>query len=442
MRSRIMVCSTLAVFYIAGIPGASLRAQQTRGTLPPGDAPPSVLRITLEEAKQRAVGSNKLLTLASMNVQGKGYATRAMQSNYFPKVIGTAIYFRFDQPLGQVLTTRARPLLGVPPTAVDVNVLNRDSSWTTIAAVQPITDLLKVRQGVRLARADEQIAQTEYDKGLRELLSGVEQLYWGFLAVQRIQAGAAQGVQGAELLARTQLLEARIALVEARQGLQEANRQLAGIEEQLKNLLDIAPSTRLELVEPPLPILTLHDADEAIALALASSPEIRAAELDIEKAHAALAAEKVEYLPNIVVMGGYLNQTAMSYVQQDSNFVGVMGSYTFVDWGKRRNTIRERQNLIAMASLKLQQTRDTVRQDAAKALRDLQDAAEALKMAQELATVEREAAKKAETPEAFKNPAPLIKASKDAGLAAVALVKADLAYREAYVKLMALIGRQ
>jgi hypothetical protein len=51
-------------------------------------------------------------------------------------------------------------------------------------------------------------------------------------------------------------------------------------------------------------------------------------------------------------------------------------------------------------------------------------------------------AKKAETPEALKNPAPLIKASTDLALAQVALVKADLAYRAAYVKLMSLIGRQ
>ena len=48
--------------------------------------------------------------------------------------------------------------------------------------VQPLTDLLKVRQGVKIARADEQIAQAQQEEGIRKVASGVEQLYWGWPA--------------------------------------------------------------------------------------------------------------------------------------------------------------------------------------------------------------------------------------------------------------------
>ena len=103
-----------------------------------------------------------------------------------------------------------------PATSVDLPVLNQNTNVANIGAVQPLTDLLKVRQGVKIAQADQQIAQAQEEEGIRKVASGVEQLYWGLLAVRRIQAGAVEGLQGAEMIAKTGSLDARTALVEAR----------------------------------------------------------------------------------------------------------------------------------------------------------------------------------------------------------------------------------
>jgi outer membrane protein TolC len=418
----------------------------------PAHAAPAAVRITLEEAKHRVLANNKLLNLASLNAESKAYAVKAMQANYFPQVIGTAMYFHFNDPLGDVVTIQGRklsgpqgvPLVAFPPTAVQAAVLNQDSSFVNFAVVQPITDLLKVCQGVKIARADEGIAQAQLEKGIRELVSGVEQLYWGLLAARRIEAGAVEAVRGAEQLAQTQMVQTRIALVEAQQGLQMVQKQIADVQEQLNGLLDLPLCTTLELVEPPLPALAFPCADDVVSLALAASPEIKEARHTVFKAEAALKAGKLEYVPSIAVVGGYVNQTAASYIQQDIGYIGVVGSYTFVDWGKRKNVIRERHNLVGMAGLKLQQTEDDVRQKAAKAFRDVGEAQQALTLAQQLVGLLKEAGKKATTPEAFKEPlamALLLKASKDLSTAEVDAIKADLAYREAHVKLMALIGK-
>ena len=90
-----------------------------------------------------------------------------------------------------------------------------------------------------------------------------------------------------------------------------------------------------------------------------------------------------------------------------------MGTYTFVDWGKRRNTIRERDQFVAMATLKVRQTQDTVRQNALKAFRDYEQSQRALKLAGELVAVRTEAEKAAATPAAK------FKAAKDAMTAQV-----------------------
>ena len=96
-----------------------------------------------------------------------------------------------------------------------------------------------MRQGVRIAQADEGIAQAQWEKGIRELASGVEQLCWGILAAEKIRAGAAEGLRGAEQLAdKVKTVDTRLALLEARQGLQQIEKQIADLQEQLNALLD------------------------------------------------------------------------------------------------------------------------------------------------------------------------------------------------------------
>ena len=67
---------------------------------------------------------------------------------------------------------RGRPLVTFPTRSVNAAVLEQDTSAAIVNVAQPITDLMKVRQGVRIAQADEGIAQAEWEKGIRALASG------------------------------------------------------------------------------------------------------------------------------------------------------------------------------------------------------------------------------------------------------------------------------
>jgi outer membrane protein len=423
------------------------------GFVPNGEQPtgalvletsPAATHLTLDEAKQRVLANSKLLRLAAENIRGKEFATRALQANYFPQIVGGLVYFHFNDPLGEVLTLVGRTLTGplgnttaLPTVTKAAAVLNQDTSLGTITIVQPLTALLKVRQGVKIARADEQIAHADMEKGARALVDGVEQLYLGILAAQRLRAGTAVGLQGAEAMAKAQpSVQVRIAVVEAKQGLQQLDNQIKDLEEQLNILLDLPACTKFELIEPPLPIPPLACADDAVNLALVASPEIRAAEQGIVKANAGVAAAKVDYLPNVMLFGGYINQTMASYMQQNSGYMGASINYTFVDWGARRNTIRERDTFVYMANLKVQQTRDEIRQKALKAFRDVGDNREALKLAGEMVSLRKQAAQEA------KAPAVQFQAAKDLMQAQVDLVKADMALRVSAAQLMTLIGRQ
>lgn len=434
----------LTAFLLAYQATTSIPAEGNEQTLPPPTAPEGAAamgrRLTLEEAKERALAASKLLNLAGMNSEAKAYAIKAARADYFPKVTGGVLFFHFNDQLGQVLTTQGRslgPLFTFPPTAVEATALQQNSTFTTVNVLQPLSDLLKVRQGVKIAQADEQIAKAELERGIRELVSGVEQLYWGLLAARRIQVLAREGLRGAEVLAQqTGTLEARTAVVESRQALQQVDKQVADLQEQLNALLDLPLCSILELVEPAVPVLPFRCADEVIALALAASPEIRKAQQTIAKAQAAVAAGRLDYVPSVAAFGGYLNQTAASYIQPNISYLGVVGTYTFVDWGKRRNTVRERKTMTSMATLQLRQTEDEVRQKAQKAFREVAETQQARQTDQEMVALRAEAEKLAGA-----QPAALIEAAKAHMLAEVDFIKADLAYRQAYVQLMSLVGQ-
>jgi outer membrane protein TolC len=457
-QRRILPLVVLSAGCLAALTTAPGAAQEKLANPPSGaNVPPTTVRITLEEAKQRALGSNKLLNLASLNAESKAFAVKAMRANYFPQVVGNVFYMHFSDNLGEVLTVGGRTVRGIrgmpistPTVAIfNIAVFNQNSSFATLSALQPITDLLKVRQGVKLAQADEQIARAQLEQGIRKVASGVEQLYWGLLAAQRIRAGTVEAVRGGEAMVKMVPAEgklpARTALLEAKQALGQVEAQIADLQEQLNALLDLPLCTTLELVTPEMPVLTYTCADEVMGLAVAASPEVREAQQTILKAEAALKAGKLEYVPSIALTGGYANQTAADYIQQNIGYFGVVGTYTFWDWGKRKNVVRERHNLVAMATLKWQQTEEDVRQKARKLFREVGESQEALKAAQEMAGLRAEEVKKATSDLEKKTPFALpllLRASKDLMLAQVDVVKADLAYRMAYVQLMSLIGRE
>jgi outer membrane protein TolC len=117
-----------------------------------------------------------------------------------------------------------------------------------------------------------------------------------------------------------------------------------------------------------------------------------------------------------------------------------MGSCTFVDWGKRRIVIQKREHSIGMANLKLRQTQDKIRQRTLKAYRGLFESHRALSLAHSLVGLRKEAETKAHV-EVQTNPAGFLDASKSRGTAEVDEVKADLAYRQAHVELLKLIGQ-
>jgi outer membrane protein TolC len=432
-RARVPLLGA-ALACLAALPcPPGLWAQQA----PPGAGPP-VRRLTLEEARQLALANNKSLELARLNVGEKEHATRAASRDYLPKVLGTVDWFHFDSPLGQVVVTApgTRGILAPGTPLVNSAVLNQNATFSTVFVAQPITKLIAVNAAVKIARADENAAKAQLDKGTRDLLSGVTQAYEGLLGALRMQAFLEVQVNLLEQLLQLKPdPEVRVGLVVARQTLLDVRGQVKELTATLNSLLDLPACTVLELVDPLPPELPVRCAEDAARLALEHNPEVREAEQSVAKAEAALQVARMDYLPDVTVLGGWANQTGASYIEPNIGYFAVTGSYTFWDWGKRREMVRDRNALIAVARQNLAVVADKVQQDAWKAYNTFEQAREANRLAGEMVQARKEAEKAA-------TGAAAVQAKADTAKAELEAMKAEITYRVAHAQLVALVCQE
>jgi outer membrane protein TolC len=139
----------------------------------------------------------------------------------------------------------------------------------------------------------------------------------------------------------------------------------------LNTLIGYPVETPLELAAPD-PASDKFSLEEATQQALMNSPEVVEAEQTVVKAKAAVRLTKLEYIPDVAIIGGYSIQTAIPALPKDFSFVGFVASLNIFDFGKRENTINESQTRLSMAEANLELVRMKVAANARNAFFQLQ----------------------------------------------------------------------
>jgi outer membrane protein TolC len=403
----------------------------------PAARPPGTYHLTLEQAKQQALQQNSDLAVGRLNLQEKVLATSAAKRDYLPKFIANVFYLHFGNDLGKVVTVPTGRLGILPPGALsfETAVLNQNTSVTALSVVQPITKLILVNAAVRIATADALIAQAQLDKGTRDLLSGIAAAFYGLSGAQRIEAAlAAQTNYLHQLVGANPKPELRIGLIEAEQALVDVRSQIADGTEQLNRLLGFPGGSVLVLVDPLPPEAPVHSADEAAGMAVSQNPQVLEALANVQKANGAMTVAMADYLPDINVFGSYFNQTAANYIQPNFGAVGVVGSWTLFEWGKKRQVKLQRATTIAVAEANVRATIEKVALEARQAYLAYDKARQTMRLAQEMVEARNDAAKE------LKQPAAALEAQSAAAKAQLEAMQAEIAYRVASAQLSGAIG--
>src|SRR5258708_7015694 len=114
---------------------------------------------------------------------------------------------------------------------------------------------------------------------------------------------------------------------------------------------------QLELVQPD-PLEEQISLREAAGKALVAHPDLIEAEQNVVKAKAGSKLSKLDYVPDMAVIGGFTNQNAVPLLPRDFSFVGFMVSYNLFYFGKREHTVKERTAQREMAEIAVQLTKE------------------------------------------------------------------------------------
>jgi len=363
--------------------------------------------LTLEEAQQLAVQNNRALKLARLKVDEAGHRREGARADYFPKLLGTANYLYFSERLGTTLTAGDLGLGMLPPPfpsiPIPINLVKQNMFLGGATLAQPITQLYKVQQGVKVTASEREIAKAQSAGREDEIHYAVEQLYYGLLIAQRQRTAAEAKVGAAEELFKdaqnavdtgnalpVASIGRHAGLLEARQSLLAARDLVSDYSEALNVLIGIPATTDLALAEPKRPVFDLSSAEEAVRAALEHSPEVQEARETVRKARAARQAALADYIPDVTAMVQYFHQAGVPTLPNDFGAVGGSLTYTLFDFGKRRELVRERGSVVAQAEENLQRIEENVEQNIRKNYRNVQRSLEMVSVAREAVELRKE----------------------------------------------------
>ncbi|MGA7236209.1 MAG: TolC family protein [Bryobacteraceae bacterium] len=399
-------------------------------------------QVTLEQVKQQSANrvAAPLAYLNQLSIEAAKQHRLGVQADYFPKFGATFLNVHTTDFLGEIVQIR-HPLTG-GLTQVPIAIFNQNQTMAVLTFVQPITPLFAVREAVRIARADERIAKAKAAASVSKaaLDKDVEETYFKLLIAQRRLISGEWKLRSAGsriLYASTSVDLASVsaeepAAMEARKAVETAASTVKELTAYLNRIMGWPADTELELAapDPLVENISLQDVSDKSTAANAALVE---AEETVVKARAAASISKMAYVPVVAAVAGYMFQNTLPAVSSNFGYGGVMASYTLFDFGKREHAVKEARAQVGMAETALQLTKAKLAADVTKSYFELERSRQLNRVAQKMGASAVLLMKVSSAPQSLEVRA----ARADVELE---MLEADLAHRQAFNKLQALLG--
>jgi len=420
----------------------------------------TVRRMTLEQAVASALENNSYLKIARAKVREHEKRAAAARTDFFPQLTTDANYMHLAEPQHIEIPRGAfgvfKDIGPVPMSSLALIQGANQFFYSTTTLAQPLTQMIKIRQGHQIARLETGIAASDLRKAENEIAVRVHEAYFGLLIAQRQKRAAELEVTAAEEKLRearkavdsgntlpVTATGARAALLAARHAKLSLENQISDISVEFNELVGLPLETDLELVPPDPPAASALTREECLKTALESSEEIRSAAQTVSKARRAVAAARADFIPEIGAYGQYLYQNGAPFVAKNNGIFGVKMTWKVFDFGKRNDVIGERRALLEQAEENLRRLKNRTTVEVEKSYRKLQRSKEMIEVATEALELRRESGRlSGEQVKAgvtvmsnqMSSEAALAKAEAD-------LLAANLGYRLAEAELLRAMGR-
>ena len=295
---------------------------------------------------------------------------------------------------------------GLGPFPLQSVALDQGSNTVLLANTtlsQPLTQLFKIREGVRVAAANRRITEAELKKAEDDVALGVHQLYFGLLAASK-QVGALEAqvaaarqalresedaVRAGNALEMT-VIGARASLLKSRQSLLGAENQVSDLNAEMVDLLGLPVDTELELADVDVAPAERLPLEQYVTAAFNRNPELQAAKETVSTARSALMAARYEYIPNIGAFARETYQSGVPFLAHNFGTFGLQMTWNVFDWGKRKGMVGEREAQVTQAEENLRRITDRITVDVGKAYRKLERTQMMVDVAKEALTLRQE----------------------------------------------------
>jgi len=340
------------------------QASLAQAQAPPADTSVPLLR--LDDAVSIALSNNRLVKISSLEAQKYDFRVSTARSRRLPEfqfaMLGGELLqpFNFTIPAGVFGTY---PGIGpIPAAKSNIHTPAVFTTYMTAFADQPLLQQYKIGLGIRATELGREIAREDVRAERQRIAAEVRNSYFRLVSIQASVDAAREAVktlqeaqritseyEAQKTVLRADALDVDARLAKARYELSAAENGMATQQEALNQLLgrDVETPFRVDAMpEESTSDLTL---DSARQEARANRPENRQAQLKEKQAGYDLRLAKAEYIPDLSIHLVYQGITNVQVLPANVTTAGFLLTWEPFDWGRKRNTIREKANAVQQA---------------------------------------------------------------------------------------------
>jgi outer membrane protein len=376
----------LVVGFIILSADAATRAQSS---------PPLTESLTLDQAIELALQNNHLVKIAKLGIDRADEDVSVAKTFRFPSLHA---YTLLSGNLAKNEIQVANPAANLVPGLGSFFILTPDRKPTAIfavSAIQPVSQQYRIGLHIKLEKLARQMADAKLRQQQHDIVDEVKKAYYAILQTKSALSSEREALKAYQQLDKITgdyvvqqvALKADYLVVQTRLARSqyeelELSNKLATQKEQLNSLLGRDVTTEFEVAGVPEFVRFETDLSAARKLALERRPELQQATLTVEQATIARRIKKSEYIPDVSVGFAYLTPRNFdSVVPKNFANVGVVVSWEFFDWGRKKHELAEKEHAVEQAKQGLRETEERVLIDVGDKLRKLQLTGQALRVA-------------------------------------------------------------
>lgn len=348
--------------------------------------------LTLEQAINIAVSNNRLLKNAALETDKAMHSVSITRTKGLPSLFVTAegsqllapVHFSFPKGVfGNY------PVIGpVPSTDTTVTSPANFSVIANATLMQPLTQLTRVRLGVRMQCAAADITREQWRSQRNEIISNVKQLYYGLSQIQSARDTVEEGIKFLTELERfvsnnvnqgtaldSDLLEVQARLARQKHELAVLDNSFASTRDKLNVVMGRAISTDFKIAAVPEASSPACTLEQLQAQALSNRPEVRQALLKTQIARDDERSKRSESRPDVSLGITYTRQQNIDVVPDQLITAGAIVTWSDpFDWGRRKLERLDKAETVRQADNGLEEAKSQILADLNAKYRDLQDA--------------------------------------------------------------------